>query len=95
MPKQKINKISKRYLIYLAGLIDSDGSIYVRLVYHRDYKPTRPYQISLTVQISQLTVRRDKCLKDAQRVIGAGTVRDRKPPKDLTLTVSPMGSFRL
>lgn len=78
-----MNKISDIDLSYLAGVIDSDGSIIAQFVYHKDYNKKNPYQIRLTVQISQLT-KRKWFLKEIQDKVGEGTVRDRKPPASLT-----------
>ena len=80
-----MNKISDIDLSYLAGVIDSDGSIIAQFVYHplRSYNKKNPYEIRLTVQISQLT-KRKWFLKEIQDKVGEGTVRDRKPPASLT-----------
>ena len=46
-----MNTISRDDLIYLAGLIDGDGSLIAQIVERRDYQ--FQFQIRLTVQITQ------------------------------------------
>lgn len=72
-----MNQIENIELSYLAGLIDGDGSIIAQFVYHKDYKKTMPYEIRLTVQVTQLTKRRHH-LEYLLQTIGEGSVRDRK-----------------
>lgn len=78
-----MNTIDKEDLIYLAGFIDGDGSIIARLVFHKDYVKTRPYQISLTVQVTQKTARK-WFLQEIQDIIGEGNVKTRKSNDQIT-----------
>jgi hypothetical protein len=73
-----MNTINEKDLIYLAGFLDADGSIYARLVYHKDYDKKKPFQISLTIQYTQKTKRR-WFLEEVKKIIGEGNVNDRKP----------------
>ena len=89
-----MNQISDLDLSYIAGVIDCDGSIIAQFVYHKDYRPERPYEIRLTIQISQLKKRRwwlDKFVD----IIGEGTVRDRPLPKDPKKHISAMSDYVL
>lgn len=70
-------------LLYLAGLIDGDGSIIAQIVRRPDY--AFRFQIRLTVQISQRKKRRHH-LNDICRMIGYGSVRDRGDMSDYVLT---------
>ena len=75
-----MNQINDLDLSYLAGVIDCDGSIIAQFVYHKDYKQNNPYEIRLTVQVSQLT-KRKWFLTEIRDKVGEGTVRDRKTSK--------------
>lgn len=78
-----MNKIRISNLIYLAGLIDGDGSLIAQLVARKDY--VNRFQIRFTIQITQLTKRR--CHLDKIREnIGAGSVRVRGELSDYVLT---------
>lgn len=70
-------------LIYLAGLIDGDGSIVAQIVRRSDsvYK----FQIQCTIQITQLKKRRH-FLEDIKKIIGYGIIRDRGNISDYILT---------
>lgn len=70
-------------LLYLAGLIDGDGSIIAQIVRRSDY--VYRFQIRCTVQITQLKKRRH-FLNDVRDLIGYGTVRDRGNVSDYVLT---------
>jgi len=73
-------------LHYLAGLVDGDGSIVAQLVKMTSFNnPSniRPWQIRLSIQISQLSIRRD-CLIEAQSIVGAGTVADQRLPSRMS-----------
>lgn len=72
-----MNTINEKDLIYLAGFVDGDGSIIAKFIFHKDYVKTRPYQISLTVQLTQNTKRR-WLLEEIKNIIGEGNVTDRK-----------------
>jgi hypothetical protein len=72
-----MNTINEKNLIYLAGFVDGDGSIVARFILHKDYVKTRPYQISLTVQVTQKT-KRKWFLEEIKNIIGEGNVNDRK-----------------
>jgi hypothetical protein len=91
-----MNTINKEDLIYLAGFLDGDGSIIAKLVFHKDYVKTRPYQISLTVQVTQKTTRK-WFLEEIQGIIGEGNVNTRKSNEkiaDYTLVgPSAVGKF--
>nr|AAL77583.1 unknown [Carteria lunzensis] len=78
-----MNKFTPDQLLYLAGLIDGDGSIIAQLVSRKDY--TWEFQIRLTVQVTQLKKRR-WFLEELQKEIGAGSVRDRDTVSDYILT---------
>jgi hypothetical protein len=80
-----MNTINEKDLIYLAGFVDGDGSIIAKFILHKDYVKTRPYQISLTVQITQKT-KRKWFLEEIKNIIGEGNVNDR--------TVFPSQSFK-
>lgn len=89
-----MKKISDLDLSYLAGVIDCDGSIIAQFVEHKDYRPENPYEIRLTVQVSQLTIRK-WWLTEIFNTIGEGTVRDRKLPKEPNKHVSAMSDYVL
>lgn len=72
-----MNTINEKDLIYLAGFVDGDASIIAKFILHKDYVKTRPYQISLTVQITQKT-KRKWFLEEIKNIIGEGNVNDRK-----------------
>lgn len=72
-----MNIINEKDLIYLAGFVDGDGSIIAKFILHKDYVKTRPYQISLTVQVTQKT-KRKWFLEEIKNIIGQGNVNDRK-----------------
>jgi hypothetical protein len=78
-----MNTISRDDLIYLAGLIDGDGSLIAQIVERRDYQ--FQFQIRLTVQITQRK-KRKHFLQEVQQIIGAGTIRDRGDISDYVLT---------
>jgi len=80
---QIMNKLTHDQLLYLAGLIDGDGSILAQLVFRKD--SIWKYQIRLTVQVTQLKKRR-WFLDKLQTEIGAGGVRDRANISDFVLT---------
>ena len=82
-----MNKIKNEDLLYLAGLIDGDGSIIAQLVRKADY--VFKFQIRLTVQITQLKKRRH-FLEDFKEIIGKGTIRDRGNVSDYILTDTKM-----
>ena len=75
--------INKEDLLYLAGLIDGDGSIVAQMVRRPDY--VFGFQIRLTVQLSQRKKRRHH-LEDIRNTIGYGIVRDRGDMSDYVLT---------
>jgi hypothetical protein len=72
-----MNQISDVDLSYLAGVVDCDGSIIAQFVYHKDYNKKNPYEIRLTVQVSQLT-KRKWFLTEIREKLGEGVVRDRQ-----------------
>lgn len=74
--------LNKDDLLYLAGLIDGDGSIVAQIVRRSDY--VYQFQIRLTVQISQLKKRRHH-LEDIRKILGYGIVRDRGDISDYVL----------
>jgi intein-encoded DNA endonuclease-like protein len=74
-------------LLYLAGLIDGDGSIVAQMVRRPDY--AFRFQIRLTVQISQRKKRRHH-LEDIRKTIGYGIVRDRGDMSDYVLVETKM-----
>ncbi len=82
-----MNIINKDDLLYLAGLIDGDGSIVAQMINRPDY--VYKYQIRLTVQISQRKKRRHH-LEDIRKIIGYGIVRDRGDMSDYVLTETRM-----
>lgn len=75
-----MNTINEKDLIYLAGFVDGDGSIIAKFILHKDYVKTRPYQISLTVQVTQLT-KRKWFLEEIKNIIGEGNVEQRAAGK--------------
>jgi intein/homing endonuclease len=80
--KTFMTTINKDDLLYLAGLIDGDGSIVAQMVRRSDY--VYQFQIRLTVQISQHKKRRHH-LEDILKIIGYGIVRDRGEMSDYIL----------
>lgn len=78
-----MKNINRDDLIYLAGLIDGDGSLVAQIVPRSDY--VYKYQIRCTVQVTQLK-KRKHFLKDLQKIIGHGYVRDRNDVSDYILT---------
>ena len=66
---------STQELMYLAGLVDGDGSIIAQNVRRKDY--VNKFQIRLTVQVTQLTKRRHHLVR-IQSLVGAGSVQDYK-----------------
>lgn len=82
-----MNTINKDDLLYLAGLIDGDGSIVAQMVRRPDY--VYRFQIRLTVQISQ-RMRRRHHLEHIRKIIGHGIVRDRGDMSDYVLTETRM-----
>ena len=78
-----MKNIDRDDLIYLAGLIDGDGSIVAQMVRRSDcvYK----FQIRCTVQITQLRKRRH-FLENIKEIIGYGYIRDRGNISDYVLT---------
>nr|AAL77585.1 unknown [Carteria olivieri] len=83
--------LQEKDLIYLAGFIDADGSIFAQLISNNDYKFN--YQIRVTVQITQLT-KRKLFLTHIRDLIGVGTIRDRKNVSDYVL-VEPRFVYKL
>lgn len=75
--------LNKDDLIYLAGLIDGDGSIVAQIVRRSD--SVYRFQIRCTLQISQLQKRRH-FLEDIREIIGYGIIRDRGTMSDYILT---------
>jgi hypothetical protein len=75
--------IPREELIYLAGLIDGDGSIVAQMVRRPDYK--HRFQIRCTVQVTQLKKRRH-FLEKIKDTIGYGYIRDRGNVSDFILT---------
>lgn len=78
-----MKNINKDDIMYLAGLIDGDGSILAQIVRRSDY--VYKFQIRCTVQITQLNKRRH-FLEHIRKTIGYGTVRDRGNISDYVLT---------
>jgi len=78
-----MKNINRDDLIYLAGLIDGDGSIVAQIVRRSDavYK----FQIRCTLQITQLKKRRH-FLEHIREIIGYGIIRDRGNISDYVLT---------
>lgn len=83
--------LQEKDLIYLAGFIDADGSIFAQLISKSDYK--FKYQIRFTVQITQLTERK-WFLNQIRDLIGVGTIRERKNVSDYVL-VEPRFVYKL
>lgn len=77
-----MKELQEKDLIYLAGFIDGDGSIFAQIVKKPDYK--HKFQIRVTLQLTQLTKRR-WFLDKIQNLIGAGTVRERGQISDYVL----------
>lgn len=75
--------LNKDDLLYLAGLIDGDGSIIAQMVRRSDYRFR--FQIRVTVQVSQRKKRRHH-LEHIYDTIGYGLVRDRGDMSDYALT---------
>lgn len=77
MAKQKEMKVMKTLdkddLLYLAGFIDGDGCLIAQLVRNNEY--VNKFQIRVTVQITQRTVRLH-FLNDIKKLIGHGTLRN-------------------
>lgn len=78
-----MKNINRDDLIYLAGLIDGDGSIVAQIVRRSDY--VYRFQIRCTVQITQLKKKRH-FLEHIRNIIGYGIVRDRGNISDYVLT---------
>jgi hypothetical protein len=78
-----MKNINRDDLIYLAGLIDGDGSIVAQIVRRSDY--VYKFQIRCTVQITQLKKRRH-FLENIREIIGYGIIRDRGNISDYVLT---------
>lgn len=78
-----MKNINRDDLIYLAGLIDGDGSVIAQIVRRADY--VYRFQIRCTVQITQLKKRRH-FLEHLRDTIGYGIVRDRGNISDYILT---------
>lgn len=72
--------IQKLDLAYLAGFLDADGSIIAQLKYNKNEKKLKPYQVQVTVQISQ-DIRRKHFMEEFCDIVGAGHVRVRPPDK--------------
>ena len=79
--------LNKDDLLYLAGLIDGDGSIIAQMVRRSDYRFR--FQIRVTVQVSQQKKRRHY-LEHICDTIGHGGVRDRGDMSDYVLTDTKM-----
>lgn len=79
--------LNKDDLLYLAGLIDGDGSIIAQMVRRSDYRFR--FQIRFTVQVSQRKKRRH-FLEHISKTIGYGSVRDRDDMSDYVLTDTKM-----
>ena len=77
-----MEQLNEKDLIYLAGFIDGDGSIFAQIVKKSDYK--HKFQIRLTVQLTQLK-KRKWFLEKIQKQIGAGTIRERGEILDYVL----------
>lgn len=69
-----MNTLNTTQAAYLAGLIDGDGSIIAQLVSRKDY--ILKFQIRVSVLLVQKK-ERIHFLKQFQKEIGTGTVRDR------------------
>lgn len=78
-----MKNINRDDLLYLAGLIDGDGSLVAQIVRRSDF--VSKFQIRCTVQITQSKKRRH-FLENIQEIIGYGTVRDRENISDYVLT---------
>nr|1MOW_A Chain A, chimera of homing endonuclease I-DmoI and DNA endonuclease I-CreI [Desulfurococcus mucosus]1MOW_D Chain D, chimera of homing endonuclease I-DmoI and DNA endonuclease I-CreI [Desulfurococcus mucosus]1MOW_G Chain G, chimera of homing endonuclease I-DmoI and DNA endonuclease I-CreI [Desulfurococcus mucosus]1MOW_J Chain J, chimera of homing endonuclease I-DmoI and DNA endonuclease I-CreI [Desulfurococcus mucosus] len=80
-----------RFLAYLAGIVDGDGSIIAQIKPNQSYK--FKHQLSLTFQVTQKTERRwflDKLVDE----IGVGYVRDRGSVSDYILSeIKPLHNF--
>jgi len=76
-----INFITIFDLIYIAGFLDGDGAIIAQFVTRDDYK--WKYQIRISIQFTQHT-KRSIYLTKLQQIIGAGSVRHRKPVTDMS-----------
>lgn len=68
-------KFSKEFASYLAGFLDGDGSIYVKLTRNRTYR--FGFQIAPYVVFYQ-SIRAKAFLEELSRLIGGGYVRTRK-----------------
>jgi hypothetical protein len=78
-----MNIVNRDDLLYLAGLIDGDGSIVAQMVRRSDY--VYRFQIRFTIQITQLKKRRHH-LVHIKEIIGYGYIRDRGDISDYILT---------
>jgi hypothetical protein len=78
-----MKNINRDDLIYLAGLIDGDGSLIAQIVRRSDF--VYKFQIRCTIQITQSKKRRH-FLENIQEIIGYGTLRDRENISDYVLT---------
>ena len=78
-----MNIINRDDLLYLAGLIDGDGSIIAQIIRRPDY--VYRFQIRLTIQITQLKKRRHH-LVHIKEIIRYGYIRDRGDISDYILT---------
>lgn len=78
-----MNIVNRDDLLYLAGLIDGDGSIIAQIVRRSD--SVYRFQIRFTIQITQLKKRRHH-LVHIKEIIGYGYIRDRGDISDYVLT---------
>ncbi len=71
-----MHQINKNKIQYLAGLIDGDGCISAQCKYNESFAANRPYQIQVTLQITQ-DKKRIHILEKARDDMGVGNIRQR------------------
>jgi hypothetical protein len=69
-----MNKLSKVQSAYIAGFLDADGSIYVKLTKNSTYK--YHYQVSSYIVFYQ-SLSSNKSLSEIQQILGIGYLRKR------------------
>lgn len=79
-----MHQINKDEIKYLAGLIDGDGCISAQCKHNKSFAANRPYQIQVTLQITQ-DVKTKHVLEKAKKDLGVGNITMRKESNGSTI----------
>ncbi len=79
-----MHQINKDEIKYLAGLIDGDGCISAQCKFNKSFAANRPYQIQVTLQITQ-DEKTKHVLEKAREYMGVGNITPRKESNGSTV----------